>query len=345
MTILGDLAVLVDGKPFGDTDLEITGVSEIQNGEPGTITFLANPKYKRYLKNTMASAVIVTDADITEGKSGIVAKNPQLAFARILAHFNPPLESPPKISAKAELHPSATIGSNVTVEPFAVIGEDVSIGNSVFIGSGVTIGRGSNVGENTRIMSGAKIYHDCQIGRDALIHAGAVIGCDGFGFVTEGDEHHKIPQTGKVIIEDRVEIGANCTIDRATIGITKIGAGSKLDNLVHIAHNVSIGKGCLLTAQVAIAGSVTIGDYCIFAGQSGVAPHLSIGDRAVIAAKTGVTRSLEGGRVYAGMPAREIREQNKRDAVFVAVEKLVKRIQVIEETIKRNIDENQAEND
>ena len=339
MTTLKDLAALVGGKPFGDISLEINGVSEIQNGIRGTITFLANPKYKKFLESFKASAVIVDNKDMAAGKNGIEIKNPQLAFAKILGHFNPGDPTPFSIHPKSDIHQNSNLGSNIAVGPFSVIEEGVSIGPNVFIGPNVTIGKNTRIGAGSRIEAGVTIYHDCEIGNNVLLHSGTVIGSDGFGFVTDNDTHFKIPQTGKVIVEDNVEIGANCTIDRATIGETRIGFGSKFDNQVHIAHNVVVGKGCLLTGQVAIAGSATIGNFCIFAGQSGVAPHLTIGDRAIIAAKTGVTKSLEGGKVYAGMPAREIREQNKKDAIFSRMEKLLDRVKVIEEKIKESLNE------
>ena len=178
------------------------------------------------------------------------------------------------------------------------------------------------------------IYQDCLVGDNVIIHSGTVIGSDGFGFVTENDVHHKIPQTGNVIIGNEVEIGANCAIDRATIDKTIIGDGTKIDNLVHIAHNVKIGKGCLLAAEVGIAGSVEIGDYCVFAGHSAVAPHVKLGSRSILAAKTGVTKSLAGGKTYAGMPAREIKEKNRRDAIFAEVNILKKRFENLENKLQ-----------
>jgi len=336
---LGDLATAIGGKPFGDPSIVISGVSEIQNGEKGTITFLANPKYKQYLTKTQASAVVVNDASLAKGKSGIIAENPQLAFSKILEYFQPDKKTEHGIHATAQIHPSAKIGNNISVGPYSVIEAHVKLGDNIKIDAHVTIGKRSSVGNDGQIMAGVNIYHDCSVGNNVIIHSGTVIGCDGFGFIPENDINHKIPQIGKVVIGDDVEIGANCSIDRATIGATRIGHGTKIDNLVHIAHNVSIGKGCLVTAMVAIAGSSTIGDFCIFAGQSGVAPHVTVGDRTIIAAKAGVTKSLEGGKVYAGMPAREIREQNKRDAVFRNIEKLTKRLQKIEENIESNHNE------
>ncbi|NOZ04306.1 MAG: UDP-3-O-(3-hydroxymyristoyl)glucosamine N-acyltransferase [FCB group bacterium] len=330
MYTLQELASLVGGTVVGNPELEIAGVSEIQHGQPGTLTFLSNPKYKKYLADTKATAVLVADGDLLGTKAGIVVKNPQLAMTKILARFQSPLRTPKGIHPTAVVDETATIGSEVSIGAYSVVEAGARIGNNTVLGSHVTLGQESVIGEWAMIHSHAVIYHHCFIGDRAVIHSGTVIGSDGFGFVTEGDTHHKIPQNGAVIIGDDVEIGANCAIDRGTIGNTAIGDGTKFDNLVHIAHNVKIGRGCLLTAAVAIAGSTEIGDFCIFAGQAGVAPHLKIGDRAVFAAKTGVTKSLPGGKIYAGMPAREIREQNRRDAVFSQVVRLEKRLEKLE---------------
>ena len=208
-----------------------------------------------------------------------------------------------------------------------MIDSKVKIGDRCIIGHHVSIGSKSQIGEDGLLYPYVNIYQDCVVGCNVIIHSGTVIGSDGFGFVTEKDVHYKIPQNGRVIIGQDVEIGANCAIDRGTIGETKIGDNTKMDNLVHIAHNVKIGKGCLITAGVGIAGSVEVGDYCIFAGHSSVAPHLKLGSRTVLAANAGATKSLAGGKVYAGMPAREIKEQNKRDAVLTEINILKKRVE------------------
>jgi UDP-3-O-[3-hydroxymyristoyl] glucosamine N-acyltransferase len=328
---LSELAALVEGSIVGDPALPIVGVSEIQHGRPGTITFLGNPKYRRYLDTTEASAVLVTEADLLQGKPGIVVANPQLAMARILDRFRPELEPLRGIHPTAVVDATARIGEQVAIGAYAVVEARATIGSHTTIGHHTVIGQEATIEERVYLHPRVTIYPRCVIGADTLIHSGTVIGSDGFGFVTEEDQHHKIPQVGRVVIGRSVEIGANCTLDRGTIGDTIIGDGTKLDNLVHIAHNVQVGKGCLLTAQVGIAGSVEIGDGCIFAGQSGVAPHVKIGPKAVFAAKTGVTKSLPGGKVYAGMPAREIREQHRREAVYTEILRLKKRLLRLEQ--------------
>ena len=336
MPSLDQLAELVGGKPIGQSDLIISGVSELQNGKQGTISFLENPKYKKYLDSTKASAVIVSDSSLLNRQNGIVVQNPQLAFSKILNVFCP------RYTIQKGIHPTAVIDSSVH------LGDAVSVGANAVIKANVTIGEGTNVGPNSvigcnavigkecRIHSRVTIYHECTIGDRVVIFSGTVIGSDGFGFVTEENTHYKIPQIGKVIIGSDVEIGANCAIDRATIGETIIGDMTKLDNLIHIAHNVKIGVGCLLAAGVGISGSVTIEDYCILAGQSGVVPHVSIGTKSIIAVQSGVTKSLKGGEIYSGMPARKIREQNKKDAVLSSIPMLKSRIEKLEQIILEN---------
>ena len=330
MTTLSELADLVKGKIVGDPTMVIIGVSEIQNGRESTITFLGNLKYKKYLPTTGASAVVVPEASLLDNKPGIVHHNPQLAIAKILGEFTPKLRYTSGVNETAYVDSKAKIGKNVTIGPFSVIEAGVIIGDDSNIGSHTVIDQKTCIGKNCKIFSNIHIYHGTNIGDNAIIHSGTVIGSDGFGFVTDQDINHKIPQNGYVIIGNNVEIGANCAIDRGTIGDTIIEDQCKLDNHVHLAHNVRLGKGCLLTAAVTIAGSVEVGEFCIFAGHVGVAPHVKIGARSVLAAKTGVSKSLTGGKVYAGMPAREIREQHKREAVYLEVVRIQKRLKRLE---------------
>jgi len=330
LTTLSELSDLVKGKIVGDPTMVITGVSEIQNGRESTITFLGNLKYKKYLPTTGASAVVVPEASLLDNKPGIIHHNPQLAIAKILGEFTPKLQYTSGVNETAYVDSKAKIGKNVTIGPFSVIEAGVIIGDHSNIGSHTVIDQKTSIGKNCKIFSNIHIYHGTNIGDNAIIHSGTVIGSDGFGFVTDQDINHKIPQNGYVIIGNDVEIGANCAIDRGTIGDTIIEDQCKLDNHVHLAHNVRLGKGCLLTAAVTIAGSVEVGEFCIFAGHVGVAPHVKIGARSVLAAKTGVSKSLKGGKVYAGMPAREIREQHKREAVYLEVVRIQKILKKLE---------------
>ena len=330
MATLSELADLVKGSFVGDPTMVITGVSEIHNGRESTITFLGNLKYKKYLQTTDASAVVVSEASLLDNKPGIIHHNPQLAIAKILGEFTPKLQYTSGVNETAYVDSKAKIGKNVTIGPFSVIEAGVIIGDHSNIGSHTVIDQKTSIGKNCKIFSNIHIYHGTNIGDNAIIHSGTVIGSDGFGFVTDQDINHKIPQNGYVIIGNNVEIGANSAIDRGTIGDTIIEDQCKLDNHVHLAHNVRLGKGCLLTAAVTIAGSVEVGEFCIFAGHVGVAPHVKIGARSVLAAKTGVSKSLTGGKVYAGMPAREIREQHKREAVYLEVVRIQKRLKRLE---------------
>ena len=338
MSTLDQLAELVGGKSIGQSDLIISGVSEIQYGKPGTISFLANLKYKKYLESTRASAVIVSDSSLLNEQNGIVVQNPQLAFSKILNVFRPRLTIKKGIHPTAVIDSSVLLGDAVSVGANAVIEANVTIGERTRIGANSIIGRNAVIGEKCRIHPRVTIYHECNLGNRVVIFSGSVIGSDGFGFVTEEDIHYKMPQIGKVIIGSDVEIGANCAIDRATIGETIIGNMTKLDNLVHIAHNVKIGVGCLLAAGVGIAGSVTIEDFCILAGQSGVIPHVSIGPKSIIAVQSGVTKSLKGGEIYSGMPARKIREQNKKDAILSSISMLKTRFEKLEKLVLKNDD-------
>lgn len=324
------LASIIGGKVIGAPEQVIRGVSDIKDGAPDTITFLFNPKHQELIDQTSASAVIVADAALLNDKSGIVVDNPRLAMAKVLKLFEPQNNIEKGIHATAIVHKSAKIGKDVSIGAFTVIGQNVEIADDTIIYNNVSIGDNVIIGTNTVIYPQVAIYSRTNIGNNVIVNMGTVIGSSGYGYETENDVHHKIPQIGSVIIEDDVEIGANCAIDRGTIGNTIIGQGTKLDNLVHIAHNVKIGKGCLLMGQVGIAGSAEIGDYCIFAGHAAVRDGVIIGNRAVFAAKSGVTKSLPGGKVYAGMPAREIREKNKRDAAYKQIELLKKRIQHLE---------------
>lgn len=324
------LAYIIGGKVIGAPEQVIRGVSDIKDGAPDTITFLFNPKHQELIDQTSASAVIVADAALLNDKSGIVVENPRLAMVKVLKLFEPQNNIEKGIHATAIIHKSAKIGKDVSIGAFTVVGQNTEIANNTVIYNNVSIGDNVVIGTNTVIYPQVAIYLRTNIGNNVIVDMGTVIGSSGYGYETENDVHHKIPQIGSVIIEDDVEIGANCALDRGTIGNTIIGQGTKLDNLVHIAHNVKIGKGCLLMGQVGIAGSAEIGDYCIFAGHAAVRDGVIIGNRAVFAAKSGVTKSLPGGKVYAGMPAREIREKNKRDAAYKQIELLKKRIQHLE---------------
>ena len=323
---LNEIATRVNGVVVGDDKCNIVGVSEIQNSEPGTITFLGNSIYSKFVSSTKAEAVIVSSADYLKGKNGIIVDNPQLAIAKVLALFHQKILEKPSIDPTAIIEQDVTLGSNIMIGPGSVIQKGAKIKDGCRIGPKTVIGQNTKLGKDCVLHSNVSLYNDIMIGDRVIIHSGTVIGCDGYGYVTVDSKHEKIPQTGNVVINNDVEIGSNCAIDRATIGSTVIGEMTKIDNLVHIAHNVKIGRGCLLTAGFAVAGSAEIGDYCTFAGQAGIAPHVKIGDNSIIAAKSGVTKSLKGNEVYAGMPAREIKTHNKKMAYINKIERLYERV-------------------
>lgn len=333
MATLQKLADLVKGTVMGNDSLLINGVSTIHDGKKGTITFVAHKKYQHLIPDNLASAIIVSDGELLNGKDGIVVSHPQLAITTILKHFAPSFPMAKGVHQTAIIHPNATIGVDVSIGPYTIIEKDVSIGDYASVGANNIIESGTKIGSHSVLSHNIHIYHQSKIGNRCIIHSGAVIGSDGYGFVTHNNNHTKVPQNGNVIIGNEVEIGANCTIDRGTIGDTTIGDHCKFDNGVQIAHNVSVGKGCLLTAHVTIAGSTKIGEFCIFGGQAGAIDHVTIGDRAIFACYTAVMKDLPGGKTYSGAPAREISEKNRRDAVYIEVKKLKERLKLIEEKI------------
>jgi len=323
---LGEIASKIDGEVVGNPNHIIKGVSQIQEAKSGTITFFSNPAYRKYIDSTNADAIIVEKQVYLKQKMGIVVKNSQFAMAKTLKLFNPILKNKPMIHPRAFISNDAKIGENVTIGPGVCIEKGVKVGDGCRIGSNSYIGESAVLGKDCQLFTNVSIYDNTIIGSNVIIHSGTTLGSDGFGFVTINGFHEKIPQTGNVIVESDVEIGSNCSIDRATIGSTVIGEMTKIDNLVHIAHNVKIGRGCLITAAFAVAGSTEIGDFCTFAGQVGIAPHLKIGKNSVVASKAGITKSLKGGETYAGFPARGIFEYNRRQALINEISKLKKKI-------------------
>ena len=334
MASLKELGALVNAKVIGNSELFIDGVSSLDDGKPSTISYLYSKKYEKFLDSSEAAAVVVSDESLIKNKDGLVVDEPRLAFVKILEFFSEKIDQHDNIDKTAQISSSSIIGSKVNIGANVVIGKNVIIDDNVSIGPNSVIDSRSIIGKNTKIFSNIHLYQDSIIGSDCIIHSGVVIGADGYGFVSLEDDHIKIPQLGKVVIGNNVEIGANSTIDCGTIGDTMIGDMCKLDNGVQIGHNVSIGKGCLLTAHVTIAGSTKIGEFCAFGGQAGAVDNVTIGDKAIFACYTAVTKDLPGGKMYSGAPAREIKEKNKRDAVYFDVERLKKRLTIIEDKLK-----------
>jgi UDP-3-O-[3-hydroxymyristoyl] glucosamine N-acyltransferase len=325
------LSTLLGGQVSGDKSCLIGDVGSFNEAKEGEITFVASSKLIKEIPLSKASAFIVTkeaaDRKEIDGRNLIVVTDVYLAFARAVEALRPAPTPEPGINPKAEIHPSAKLGKDVTVMAFAVIEADVKIAESAVIYPGVYIGRDSSVGEKTIIYSNASIREDSSIGRDVIIHANAVIGSDGFGYAKDKDKYVKIPQRGSVRVEDNCEIGASTTIDRGTIGETVIGRGTKIDNLAQIAHNVVIGENSVLTAQVGISGSTVIGKRVQIGGQAGVVGHIEVGDDSSIGAKSAVLQSVPPGTTYSGYPAIP-------HSLWLRTQSIIKKLPEIKKTLK-----------
>lgn len=324
-TTLSEIAKLLEGELLGSPDIRITGVSALDEarGGDGQIVVVANPK--RLTMPIKASAVIIPE-DVHEFPiPAIRVKNPRLALSLLLTLFHPQEKPAPTIHPTSIIAENAQIGKGVTIYPHVVVDTGVMIGDGVILYPFVFVGKNTQIGEETIIHSNVTIYNGGIIGKKVIIHSGCVIGADGFGYEKVNEIHHKIPQVGIVIIEDEVEIGANTTIDRATLGSTIIGAGTKIDNLVQIGHNVKIGKNCVLVAQVAIGGSAIIEDGVIIAGKGAVSDHVTIGHHSVIGAKSGVMKNIPPKSMVSGFPARPYRDELKQKAYIERLPELFKK--------------------
>jgi len=331
---LNDLAVFLGAELSGPGDAEITGAAGVREAGEGHITFITGKNYLKELEHSRASAVLVPTDTPDMPLPMLRVKNPRLAFARTIELFYVKPYSPVGVSDRAAVGKNVTIGTDCSIHSFAVLADKVRIGNRVTIYPGVFVGQDSVIDDDAVIYANASIGHKITVGKRVIIHSGTVIGSDGFGFVTEGGKHHKIPQVGGVIIEDDVEIGANCSIDRATLGNTLIKKGTKLDNQVHVAHNVTIGEHCLIAGQVGIAGSSTLGDYVVFGGQAGVADHTTVGDRVMAGGKAVITKDVEAGQIIAGFNAMPIRDWLKVQAVLPKLPELKKTITKLEKKLQ-----------
>ena len=314
-------------------------MAAIEDAGDGDVTFFANPKYSAHLRQTRASAVILgedTDAVPPAGVSLLRTANPYLAFARAAEVFAPAPTVPPGINRLASVAATATVAPGAAIAAFVSIGEGVRIGARTILFPHVAVGDGASIGDDCVLHSRVSVRERVTIGNRVVVQDGAVIGSDGFGFARTGEgTHHKIPQAGGVVIEDDVEIGANTTIDRPAVGETRIGAGSKIDNLVQVAHGVKLGKGVLLAAQVGIAGSTKLEDNVTLAGQVGVAGHLTVGSGVIATAQTGIPNSVEPGKMVSGYPAIDNRDWLKSSAVFRRLPELKKAVA----DLQRRLDE------
>ncbi len=302
--LLSDIASRLNLEMHGP-DVEISGVGTLEEAGPADLSFLANPKYKIQLKHTKAGAVITAPENAEGDRSFLLSSQPYLDFARAVQMFARPQGFYSAQSEQAYIHPEAEIHDQASVYPLACIGKGTSIGSGTTVFASVYIGENCSIGKNCTIYPGVNIMAGTVIKDNVLIHAGAVIGSDGFGFAQDMGGMEKFPQVGRVRVEEDVEIGANTSIDRAALGETVIGRGTKIDNLVQIGHNVHIGENCIIVSQVGIAGSTRIGNQVILAGQVGVAGHLDIGDNCRVAAKSGIGKSVPEGTDLGGIPAVE----------------------------------------
>jgi len=335
---LSEIAELVSGKVFGNPDEIISSVARIQEAEKGDLTFLYLQNFEKHFPSTKASAIIVKqDFDKTRNDiSYIEVKEPEVAFNKVLTkYFARELELT-GIDQSAYIHPTAKIGNNVALGKNVVIGSDCVIGNNVKIFHNTVILDEAEIGDNSIIYQNVSIREECKLGKNVIIHAGAVIGSDGFGYrKDEKGVYNKVPQIGNVIIEDDVEIGANSTIDRAALGSTVIKKGAKIDNLVQIAHNVSVGSNTVMSAQSGVSGSVKIGNNVIVAGQVGIAGHLEITDNVVLMAQSGVPKSISKPGLYFGYPAKEAGVARRLEGHLRNFPDYVERIKQLEEEIKQ----------
>lgn len=324
---LGELAARLGGEVVGDPEMRIHSVANPAEAGAGDLVFLVESKYAEAVRSSRAGAVVA--AVPLEGKPTLVVKAPRVAMAKALGLF---AAAQPQvgIDPAAVIHPTASWGKDVSIGPCTVVGPGVVLGDRVTLHPGVVLGSKVTVGQDSLLYPNVVVREGCRLGARVIVQPGAVIGSDGYGFVTLGDKTHlKMPQIGVVIVEDDVEIGANVTIDRATIGETVIGRGTKIDNLAHVGHNVQVGEHVLIVSQVGISGSTTIGNRVTLAGQVGVAGHLSIGDDTVVAGKAGVTKSLPPKMMASGFPARPHREELRRQAMLDQVGGIIAEVRAL----------------
>ncbi len=335
------IAGIIKGAIEGDADVRVSALSKIEEGKPGTISFLSNPLYTQYIYCSKASVIIVNkDFTATAPISAtlIRVESAQHAFAQLLEMYMQVKMNKSGISGQSCISASAKTGENMYLGEFAFIGEHAVIGNNVKIYPQVYIGDHVVIGDNTTLFAGVKVYSDSEIGKNCIIHSGTVIGSDGFRFAPGNEHNQKIPQIGNVVIEDDVEIGANCAIDRATLGSTIIRKGVKFDNLIHIAHNVEVGAFTCIAAAGVIAGSTKIGKNCMFSGQVGVVGHLEVADNTVVAAQSGISKSIsKKGGAYMGSPAFDVNKYRKAYIHFRNLDALVLRVDKLEKECNHDL--------
>ena len=330
---LRDIARAVEGRLIGPPDLAVTGVSSLVEAREGDLSYIEHDRHLPAAVRSRAAAFVVNRELTDLTRPQIVAADAKYAFARIVQQFFTAPYTARGIAADVARGEDVQVGADVSIWPFVTLGDRVRIGARVTLYPGVFIGHDSVIGDDSVLYPNVTVREQCSIGRRVIIHGGTVIGSDGFGYVPHGGHHHKIPQMGSVVIEDDVELGANVSVDRATFGQTLIKRGTKVDNLVQIAHNVTIGEHSILVAQVGIAGSTTIGSDVTIGGQAGLADHLDIGDRVIIAARAGVNRSLAGDQIVSGAPAIPHEISIKAQAVIPRLPELRQHVRALEQRV------------
>ena len=333
------LAAAISATLRGDGSATISRCAPIDEAGPGDLTFVANQKYARLLKKTSAAAAIVAPQNVARAPDSLtllIADDPYFAFREAVVALHGFRQHPaPEIASTACVHPSAKIGKDCHVGPFAVVAAGATLGDRCVLYPHAVLGPGSTLGPDTVLYPNVTVYENVSIGARVIIHAGSVIGTDGFGFATHAGEHHKIPQVGSVVIEDDVEIGANCCIQRATVGLTRIGRGTKMSDLLDIGHGATVGRHNLLVSQVGIAGSACTGDYVAIGGQSGVAGHLTVGKAAQVAARSGVATDIPPNAQYGGSPAIQMDQAKRVGMEVVRLPQIVQQLQDLSQRLER----------
>lgn len=331
-----DLAGFLQGEIIGDANTTITGIAPIDGARQGDLSFIAQARFIDHLSTTAAAVVLIDRKSAlpdTLHCTLIRVANPYLAFVQVVKQYVPLPQVARGIHPTAQIGKGVRLGAHVAIGPMTIIAEECELGEGVMIGPQCYIGPRTRLGANTTLFQGVHIAHEVQIGSNVIVQYGAVIGSDGFGYVPHAGKYHKIPHLGTVVLEDEVEIGANCCIDRGTFGETRIRRGAKLDNLVHVAHNVVIGENTVIAAQTGISGSTTIGSNVVIAGQVGFVGHIDIGDRTVFGAQAGVTKSIKAGITVSGYPAREHSKAKREEAALRYLPDLLKRVRRLEKSL------------
>ena len=333
------IAQMIGGRVEGDPSVVVSTLSKIEEGHPGSISFLANPKYTPHIYDTEASIVLVSDsfeAEYPVKPTLIRVPDPYAAMTGLLEMASRSMSTHPTgVENPSHIGEGSVIQEDSYIGAFAYVGRNVKLGRGVKIYPQVYVGDNCEIGDDTVIYAGAKVYHGCKVGKRCILHSGSVVGADGFGFAPVDGHYHKIPLLGIVVISDDVEIGANTTVDRATMGATKVGAGTKLDNLIQIAHNVEIGNDTVMAAQVGIAGSSKVGASCRIGGQVGLAGHIRIGDNVEIGAQAGLQRNVRTGSRVIGSPAVDIGDFARQVVYVKNLERLNRRVDALEKNIEK----------